>query len=131
MNDFEEISTYKKKKASNISKSKKKSNHKHNYQECLIEYPLKIYFNIDNRDEQTAICNASYCSICGKLNGSKIQDTIKEWNNYFNRYVYRDLTKEERKERYKDLPYFKIETPFQEYIPISEINNHDFDIAKE
>ncbi len=117
--NMEDISVYKKKKASNVSKSKKKSNHKHDYKECLIEYPLKIYFNINNRGEQTGICNARYCSICGKLNGSKYHDTIKEWNSSFNRYVCRGLTKEERKEKYKALPYFKLETPFQEYVSIN------------
>lgn len=131
MNDFEEISVYKKKKASNVSKSKKKSNHKHDYQECLIEYPLENYLKNDQFKEKVSVCNATYCKICGKLNDSKFHNAIKEWNESLNHFVYRSLTNEERKEQYKDLPYFKIKTPFQDYIPISEINNNDFDIEKE
>lgn len=39
MNQYEaEIPKYLKQKESNVSKAKKKSKHKHHYEECLIQY---------------------------------------------------------------------------------------------
>lgn len=38
--DEQEISKYKKSTESNISKSNRKVKHKHQYKECLIQYPI-------------------------------------------------------------------------------------------
>ena len=58
-----EIPKYKKSKKSNISKSNHKSKHKHQYEECLIQYRStfigKTHLNISLY---------TYCTICGKIN---------------------------------------------------------------
>ena len=61
-NNYEqEIPKYMKQKESDISKASKKSKHKHEYAECLIQYKIdKYYGRIDT-------CLASYCTICGKI----------------------------------------------------------------
>lgn len=44
MNQYEaEIPKYLKQKESNVSKAKKKSKHKHHYEECLIQKQIHIY----------------------------------------------------------------------------------------
>lgn len=58
-----EIPKYFKSTESNISKSNRKSKHKHHYEECLIQYEStfagKNYLN-------TGLY--TYCTICGKIN---------------------------------------------------------------
>ena len=53
-------------KESNISKSNRKSKHKHQYKECLIQFPIaftgKTFIN-------TKLYG--YCSICGKIGSVK------------------------------------------------------------
>lgn len=104
---------YKKKTQSNVSKSKNKSKHKHIYKECLCEYSFEKYKGLPS------IYNMRYCTICGKLDSSQYHDTIKEWNSSFNQYVYRALSNEEKLEKYKDLPYIKINNLLQKYIPLT------------
>lgn len=58
-----EMPKYLKSTESNISKSNRKSKHKHQYKECLIQYRFafigKTYLN-------TGLY--TYCTICGKIN---------------------------------------------------------------
>ena len=62
----DDISKYLKQKESNISKSNRKSKHKHQYKECLIQFPIaftgKTFIN-------TKLYG--YCSICGKIGSVK------------------------------------------------------------
>ena len=53
---------YLKPKESNISKSNRKSKHKHKYEECLIQYD-------DNFNGIRCTHISSYCTICGKIGG--------------------------------------------------------------
>lgn len=63
MNNFDqEIPKYRKNTGSNISKVKKKSKHKHQYEECIIRYKFS-FMGKDNLTTQLL----SYCSICGKI----------------------------------------------------------------
>ena len=58
-----DITKYLKQKESNISKSNRKSKHKHHYEECLIQYRSTfIGKTCLNTDLYT------YCTICGKIN---------------------------------------------------------------
>lgn len=53
---------YRKPRESNVSKANKKSKHKHQYEECLIQYK----FSFGAKDKiHTGL--QSYCIICGKL----------------------------------------------------------------
>lgn len=56
-----EIPKYKKSKKSNISKSNHKSKHKHQYEECLIQYDSTFVGKINRYTRLTG-----YCTICGK-----------------------------------------------------------------
>lgn len=61
-----EIPKYLKQKESNISKSNRKSKHKHQYEECLIQYPITFA-------GKTHISTKlyGYCVICGKIGSVK------------------------------------------------------------
>ena len=66
----QKIPKYKKSTESNISKSNRKAKHKHQYKECLIQYPISFA----GKDRiQTHLC--SYCTICGKI-GDRVKDSI-------------------------------------------------------
>lgn len=96
---------YKKKKPSNVSKSKEKSNHKHLYQKCVI-------YN------DRHVTTAEYCTICGKIsNKAFLLSEPVEGSN-----VRRLLTDEEIFEKYSHLPKFKVENIFDiKYIKINEV----------
>ena len=78
-----EIPKYLKSTESNISKSNRKSKHKHHYEECLIQYKWNFKNNAFTQEEKerihTSLC--SYCTICGKIGGiiknSKYQEEIE------------------------------------------------------
>lgn len=57
-----EIPKYLKSTESNISKSNRKSKHKHQYEECIIRYKFS-FMEKDNLHTELS----SYCSICGKI----------------------------------------------------------------
>lgn len=95
-----EIEKYKKKKPSSVSKSRAKSNHKHDKEECLLTYNGNFYL-------------ASYCPICGKIH-NWIRPTIKIETG-----GYRMLTNEEIGKRYKEkLEQFDVDNLWNKYIPI-------------
>lgn len=60
----QEIPKYLKQKESNISKSNRKSKHKHHYEECLIQNPFSFA-----RKNSIHTQLSSYCIICGKIGG--------------------------------------------------------------
>lgn len=74
-----EIPKYLKSTESNISKSNRKSKHKHHYEECLIQY-RSIF--IGKTHLNTSLY--TYCTICGKINErfkenkSIVKDYIKK-----------------------------------------------------
>lgn len=57
-----EIPKYLKSTESNISKSNRKSKHKHQYEECIIRYKFSFMGKNNLHTELS-----SYCSICGKI----------------------------------------------------------------
>lgn len=66
-----ETPKYLKHKESNISKAKKKSKHKHQYEECLIQYRWNFKSNVFTQEEKDKIHTSlsSYCAVCGKIKG--------------------------------------------------------------
>ena len=61
-NQYEnETPKYLKQKESNLSKSKKKSKHKQKYEECLIQYNMKI--GLENKPAELVTSLESYCTI--------------------------------------------------------------------
>lgn len=111
MND--EISKYKKRLPSNISKAKKKAKHKHDYRPCLLKESGDI-------TTKAILYPASYCTICGKIGQSAISDcrTIVDMNG---RKVYSAVTNEELAIIYKDYPKIEVETIFQDFVELSKI----------
>ena len=117
--DEQEISKYKKSTESNISKSNRKSKHKHHYEECLIQYPISFA----GKDRiQTHLC--SYCIICGKI-GDRVKDSIvkdyikSELHN--RRTIYSVMLGTELYEKYHDkLPVFFVKDMLEKYIDFEQ-----------
>lgn len=70
-----EIPKYLKSTESNISKSNRKSKHKHQYEECIIRYKFS-FMGKNNLHTQLS----SYCTICGKIGDrfSKEKSIVEE-----------------------------------------------------
>lgn len=97
MNKYEtEIPKYLKQKESNISKANKKSKHKHQYEECLIQYRWNFKSNVFTQEEKDKIHISlnSYCAVCGKIKG------------YLQNGKYHTEIEELKKERQKGKPYW-------------------------
>ena len=112
-----EIPKYKKSKKSNISKSNQKSKHKHQYEECLIQYDSIFVGKINRHTRLTG-----YCTICGKIGSVKngkyeteLEQLRKERQGDSKFYVF--ISGEEIYERYHNkLPVFSIDDPFADYV---------------
>lgn len=111
-----ETSKYLKSTESNISKSNRKSKHKHQYEECLIQYNFR-HVNKDNLITSLH----SYCTICGKIGGiiknSKYQKEIdvlqKQRQKGSNFWI--SISGEEIYEMYHDkLPVFFVEDIYKD-----------------
>ena len=117
-----EIPKYLKSTESNISKSNRKSKHKHHYEECLIQnksiFAGKTCLN-------TGLY--TYCTICGKINErfkenkSIVKDYIREVNSPIGR-CYSRISDEELYEKYHNkLPVFFVEDIFKErYVDLEQ-----------
>ena len=96
----QEIPKYLKSTGSNISKSNRKSKHRHHYEECLIQYRLPRCEHITTRLR-------SYCIICGKIGDrfkedkSIIKDYKKTINTHLGKY-HPLISGEELYEKYHD-----------------------------
>lgn len=111
MNNFDqEIPKYRKNTGSNISKVKKKLKHKHQYEECLIQYNMKI--GLISKPTALTTSLGSYCTICGKIG-----DRFKEENSIVKDYrrivetpigrCYQMISSEELYEKYHNkMPVF-------------------------
>ena len=101
-----EIPKYLKQRESNISKSNRKSKHKHHYEECLIQYHLP-------RSTRTYILLYSYCIICGKINdrmkNSIVTDYMKKVDTPMGKRYIR-ISEDTLYEKYHNrLPVFFVE----------------------
>ena len=125
-----EIPKYLKQKESNISKSNRKSKHKHHYEECLIQHPFSFAGNTSIHTQLN-----SYCTICGKIGGylkngkytkeaELLQKQRQEEDKHF-RVI--SISGEELYERYHDkIPVFFVEDIYKEkYVDLEQNNNPD------
>ena len=118
-----EIPKYLKSTESNISKSNRKSKHKHHYEECLIQYPIAFA-------GRTHISTKlyGYCSICGKIgsvkNGKyKTELEQLEKSRQDNSNFLITISGEEIYKRYHNkLPIFYIEDSFSDYVVLEREN---------
>ena len=118
-----EIPKYLKQKESNVSKAKKKSKHKHNYEECLIQY----HFNKNNLNDKPLTSLYSYCTICGKIGyrfekNSIVTDYIKTVNTSNGR-CYSLISGEELYQKYHNkMPVFYVEDILKDgYVNLEQI----------
>ena len=125
-----EIPKYLKPTESNISKSNRKSKHKHHYEECLIQHPFSFAGNTSIHTQLN-----SYCTICGKIGGylkngkytkeaELLQKQRQEEDKHF-RVI--SISGEELYERYHDkIPVFFLEDIYKEkYVDLEQNNNPD------
>lgn len=119
----DEIPKYIKQKESNVSKANKKSKHKHKYEECLIQYNMKI--GLINKPTMLVTSLSSYCIICGKI-GDKFKDSIVTdylKSEYINgKKFYSVMSGEELYEKYHNrLPVFFVDDILQDkYINLEQ-----------
>lgn len=123
MNNFDqEIPRYRKNTGSNISKIKKKSKHKHQYEECIIRYKFS-FMGKDNLTTQLL----SYCPICGKIGdrfseGKSIVEDKDLHKQLPNGYITH-MSGEDIYEQYHDrLPVFYSEYS-DKYVDLSQREN--------
>lgn len=102
MENYDEIPKYRKKKPSKL-KSASKSNHKHQYEDCLLV------------DEENRPHKAQYCKICGKINNVNVFETEREDAGCF-----RMLTYDEVFQKYKSLKQFQVKDIWDKYVSISK-----------
>lgn len=109
-----EIPKYLKQKESNVSKVKKKSKHKHQYEECLIQYNSSI------KKGHLITSLSSYCTICGKIEDRFKEDKsiVKDYRRTIDTPIgkcYSTIPSEELYEKYHDkLPVFSVEDSLRE-----------------
>lgn len=129
-----EIPKYLKSTESSISKSNRKSKHKHHYEECLIQNKWNFKSNAFTQEEKERIHTSlsSYCIICGKIGGiiknSKYQKEIKALqkqrqtgNNFLE-----SISSEEIYEMYHDkMSIFFLEDIFAKYIDLEQNDYSD------
>ena len=125
-----EIPKYLKQKESNISKSNRKSKHKHHYEECLIQNPFSFAGNTSIHTQLN-----SYCTICGKIGGylkngkytkeaELLQKQRQEEDKHFRVII---ISGEELYETYHDkIPVFFVEDIFKErYVNLKQNCNSE------
>ena len=125
-----EIPKYKKPTKSNISKSNRKAKNKHHYEECLIQYNMKI--GLINKPSILITSLGSYCTICGKIGGrfKKDKTIVKDYEHTDDTPVgkcYQIMTSEELYERYHNkLPVFFVENYLKDgYVNLEQNYNPD------
>lgn len=125
----QEIPKYLKPTGSNISKSNRKSKHKHHYEECLIQYKWNFKNNAFTQEEKERIHTSlsSYCTICGKI-GSRFDENksiVKGYRRTIDTPIgkcYSLITSEELYEKYHNkMPVFFVEDIYKEkYVDLGQ-----------
>lgn len=123
-----EIPKYLKSTESDISKSNRKSKHRHLYNECLIQYKN------DFTKKNIVTKLSSYCTVCGKIgkrfdeDKTIVKDYKREIDSPFPRYKCTSIiTGDELYERYRDkMPVFFVDDIFKEkYVDLEQNCNSE------
>lgn len=120
-----EIPKYLKQKESDVSKARKKSKHKHQYEECLLQYE----FNLKNK-KHISTSLSSYCTICGKIGGKfkEEKSIVKDFRKTIDTPIgrcHQIISGEELYEKYhKKLPVFFVKDIFKDnYVNLEDKTN--------
>jgi hypothetical protein len=107
--DIDEVAKYKKKK-NNSSRSEKKADHRHEYEDCIVSYTY------DWADRHYT-CRERYCVICGKINEHR-----KFNESFTDHYIDSSLNGDESsfREKYPDLPVFHLNKYTDGYVNLQE-----------
>lgn len=98
MNEME-IPKHKKRKDSSTSKIKSRTDHKHEYIDCLLESEI---------NERNYFYKAECCKRCGKIQHVKFFESLT-------------LSPDEIREKYKGLPKFRVKDIFgQKYVTVEK-----------
>lgn len=130
-----EIPKYLKSTENNVSKSNRKSKHKHQYEECLIQYKWNFKSNVFTQEEKERIHTllSSYCTICWKIGGiiknSKYQkeiDALQKQRQKGSNFWISVSGEEIYKMYHNKLPVFFVEDIYKEkYVDLEQNNNPD------
>ena len=123
----QDIPKYLKSTESSISKSNRKSKHKHKYEECLIQYKWNFKSNAFTQEEKERIHTSlnSYCTICGKIGGylksgkytKEIELLEKQKQEEDKHFRVISISGEELYERYHDkIPVFFLDNMSNRYV---------------
>lgn len=108
MINADETGRYKKHTASDVSKIKNKSKHKHQYADVLISV-----------GPSNSLYTGKICTVCGKIKDYGLTTDRIEIDG---RICCRMLTDEETKEKYKHLKEYHIDNLLQKYVKLEENN---------
>lgn len=104
-NQLNDIAKHKKK----VSKTAKKSKHKHNYVDCVI---------FDTKHSYRSYFKSTYCTECGKIGEKKLVTVDIEGSNHKQLLVGEELYK-----KYKHLVLIEVEDVLKSnYVCLSEVN---------
>lgn len=95
LDEYDEIPKHKKRKTSKTIKS----NHKHQYEKCLFDVEGKFYVG-------------KICRICGKIGDIEFFQCSKDGESRYPHF----MSNKEIKDKYKELPTFKLQNICQKYI---------------
>ena len=128
----QEIPKYLKSTGSDISKSNRKSKHKHHYEECLIQNKWNFKSNAFTQEEKERIHISlrSYCVICGKIESrfDENKSIVKDYRRTIDTPIgkcYSLITSDELYEKYHNkMPVFFVEDIYKEkYVDLEQNNN--------
>jgi len=108
MIDADKTGRYKKRTASDVSKVKNRSRHKHQYVDVLISV-----------GSSNSLYTGRMCTVCGKIKDLKLTTDRVEING---KIYYRMLTDKKIREKYKDLKEYHINNLLQKYVKLEENN---------
>ena len=116
---------YRKQTESNVSKAAKKSKHKHQYEECLIQYKLPF-----GAKDKVHIGLQSYCIICGKLGNRFNEDKsiVVDYRTKINAPIgmcWKLISDEELYEKYHNMmPVFFVDDLSNGYVNLEQLEQN-------
>ena len=135
--NFDEVIPFKHKK----KKSVKKSNHKHDYQFCLIEYNKDTLDKNRGYIPKKSFAFTKYCTICGKINDELTPEEINLFykNNKHNFNIssfllpylkkeYTDFAKLQFNSDTRTIPIFYLDNYYnKKYIDLNKLGEENYD----